>query len=71
MVEKIVIRCPKCGRTGSTPRVASDYPETVSIEVMCDACNHGDFDEQKSFDAAGNHITRDPCAELSRSGSQT
>ncbi len=57
----IELRCTKCSRPPMmVARQDTDYPEAVRIETVCDKCDDGDFAETFHYDAAGNHITRDP-----------
>lgn len=58
--EVLLLRCPKCRKEMQVDRMPHDYPEAVRLEIACEDCNHGDFDESCYFDAAGKHITRDP-----------
>lgn len=60
MSDTILLRCPKCRRSKRVPRCDHDYPEAVAVEIQCDRCNPGDFDEPHYFDAAGKSIVRDP-----------
>lgn len=57
---RITLRCPDCKRSKRVKREPTDYPEAVVLEVTCDRCDRGDFAEQVFYDAAGEHITRDP-----------
>lgn len=36
-----------------------DYPEAVRLELLCDECGDGGFDEPFYFDRNGEHIVRD------------
>lgn len=56
----ILLRCPYCKREMEAERADTDYPEAVRLEVRCDNCDDGGFDETMYYDAAGKHITRDP-----------
>lgn len=60
--DQILMRCPACPAQRMVSRVPYDYPEAVVIEVHCDRHNSADAEASipKYFDAAGNHITRDP-----------
>lgn len=65
MSDTIVLRCPRCGKIGSDQRRETDYPETHTVEIICDDCYHGDFGTEEHFDANGRHIIRDPLVEQS------
>jgi hypothetical protein len=56
----LLLRCPKCRKEMEVERQAHDYPEAVRLELACEECNGGDFEESCYFDADGKHITRDP-----------
>lgn len=60
MANTINLRCPKCGKAGSDLRRATGYPETHTVEIICQDCDDGDYHSEQHFDAAGRHITRDP-----------
>jgi hypothetical protein len=56
---QLLLRCPLCKRERMVTRQIGDYPEAVRMEIQCDRCNTGDFDEVMYYDAGGKHITRD------------
>jgi hypothetical protein len=58
--DTIKLRCPSCGYSLTSLRDPLDYPEAVRLEILCGDCSKGDFAESAYYDAAGNHITRDP-----------
>jgi hypothetical protein len=58
----LLLRCPKCRKEMQIERLPHDYPEAERLEVACEDCNRGDFEECCYFDSAGKHITRDPSA---------
>lgn len=60
MADTINLRCPKCRKAGEDQRRDTDYPETHTVEIICQDCDDGDFHSEQHFDAAGRHITRDP-----------
>lgn len=64
MSGKITMRCPKCGRCESVERATFDYPEAVRLEFPCPRCDDGERFEIHYYDAAGQHITRDPTAPM-------
>lgn len=57
---QILLRCPCCDKETEVPRVSTDYPDAVLVEVICPGCDVGDFGEVMQYDANGKHITRDP-----------
>ena len=58
---EVLLVCPECGRRQKVAREPTDYPDAVRVEVLCDGCDDGGgFPEVFQYDAAGNHITRDP-----------
>ena len=59
-VGRLLLRCPKCGRSQATDRQENDYPEAVRLEIVCPKCDDGDFHEPFYYDAQGKHIYRDP-----------
>jgi|GEM_PF-1729913 len=59
MDDTINLRCPKCRKAGEDQRRETDYPETNTVEIICQDCDDGDFHSEQHFDAAGRHITRD------------
>lgn len=58
----ILFRCPACPAQKVMPRVPTDPPEAVAVEIHCDV--HGSIDEERIvprfFDAAGRVIDRAP-----------
>lgn len=56
---QILLRCPDCKREMMVNRHYKDYPEAVRVEVRCDNCCDGGFEEMYYYDEAGNHIVRD------------
>jgi hypothetical protein len=59
-VGRLLLRCPKCGRSQDTDRQKHDYQEAVRLEIVCPKCDDGDFHEPFYYDAQGKHIFRDP-----------
>lgn len=63
MADTITLECPKCRRRQQDDRRDTDYHDTALVRIICPTCDDGDFHEEVHFDAAGNHINRDPKEE--------
>lgn len=59
MSDRIPLLCPECGMARLVARGPFDYPEAVRLELLCDECGDGGFDEPFYFDRNGEHIVRD------------
>jgi len=55
-LDQIRLRCPKCRKEGQDLRRDTDYPETHTVEIICQDCDDGDFHSEDHYDAAGNFI---------------
>ncbi|WP_164084011.1 hypothetical protein [Stenotrophomonas maltophilia] len=55
-LDQIRLRCPKCRKEPVDLRRDTDYPETHTVEIICQDCDHGDFHSEDHYDAAGNFI---------------
>jgi hypothetical protein len=55
----ILLRCPKCNRTGNYDRKIDDaIPNDVkTIVVICPGCDDGDFHGETWLDACGFELT--------------
>lgn len=60
MKNQIHLECPKCGKNVMTERADYDPPNAVRMEMKCEDCNHGDFEEIHYFDADGKWCNADP-----------
>ncbi|HEL3246024.1 TPA: hypothetical protein UM344_001239 [Stenotrophomonas maltophilia] len=54
--DQIKLRCPKCRKEGQDQRRDTDYPETHTVEIICNDCDDGDFHSEDHYNAAGVFI---------------
>lgn len=52
----IALECPKCNGRTLAIREPADPACAVRVQIMCPACNPGDFDSPVYFDAEGNEV---------------
>jgi C4-type Zn-finger protein len=60
VLETIRLTCPECGKALDTERADYDPPNAVSMEMKCEECNYGGFENIHYFDATGNEVSGDP-----------
>lgn len=57
MTGEILFRCPKCCRDETVPRDDTDPPTACFADMICPACDDGDFHSPTYFDADGNWVS--------------
>jgi hypothetical protein len=56
MIDMVRLRCPKCQKERDVVKEQSDPPGTAVVQVACDGCNQGDFEDVMYFRADGSQI---------------
>jgi hypothetical protein len=52
----VTLVCPRCLRRKHVARDAADPAATVTVRIICQTCDDGDFHEPQHFDADGKWI---------------
>lgn len=53
-IERIMLKCPHCGRTSSAPKDETDPQGTARVEVSCPDCTkEGDRPQMHYYDSSG------------------
>ncbi len=55
-LDQIRLRCPMSRMEAEDQRRDTDYPETRTVEIICQDCDDGDFHSEDHYDAAGSFI---------------